>query len=86
MYGNVEEWCLDWSEDDISEHGGKVNIDPSNPALTRSKETGKNRVTRGGNWGDNMPYCRPAFRQLGRSPDTRARFLGFRLVCTDGLQ
>ena len=50
MHGNVWEWCLDWYADDITAHGGKVNIDPATPANTLSGASGAGRVRRGGSW------------------------------------
>ena len=83
--GNVWEWCLDWYADDITAHGGKVNIDPATPANTLSGASGAPRVNRGGGWFRVAGYCRPAFRS-GYTPSTRNNYIGFRLACTAGLQ
>ena len=85
MHGNVWEWCLDWSADDITAHGGKVNIDPTTPANTLSGASNVNRVPRGGCWYDAAGYCRPAFRGALK-PSTRGNGGGFRLLCSAGLQ
>ncbi len=86
MHGNVWEWCLDWYEDNISVHGGAVNIDPSAPAKTLSGASGANRVKRGGSWGDAAGNCRPAYR--GSSSPTYRSFNngGFRVLCSAGLR
>jgi len=85
MHGNVWEWCLDWSEDNINAHGGAVNIDPSTPAKTLSGASGANRVFRGGSWDSPAGYCRPAFRLSG-TPTTRYTSVGFRVLCSAGLR
>ena len=86
MHGNVWEWCLDWYADDITAHGGKVNIDPATPANTLSGASGANRVRRGGSWNNAVGDCRPAFRNFV-SPSIRiASNIGFRVLCTAGLQ
>ena len=84
--GNVWEWCLDWYEDNINAHGGKVNIDPATPANTLSGASGAIRVMRGGSWSYAAGYCRPAFRSS--STPTSRNYIngGFRVVCTAGLQ
>ena len=85
MHGNVWEWCLDWFADDITAHGGKVNIDPATPANTLSGASGANRVVRGGSWDTAAGFCRPAFR-IYITPTNRINVGGFRVVCTAGLQ
>ena len=85
MHGNVWEWCLDWYEDNISAHGGAVNIDPSAPAKTLSDASGAERVARGGGWGDAARYSRPAFRTHS-APTLRSSSFGFRVLCSAGLR
>ncbi len=83
--GNVWEWCLDWYADDITAHGGKVNIDPATPANTLSVASGANRVRRGGSWNGAAGSCRPAFRGIG-APTYRDSNGGFRVLCSAGLR
>jgi formylglycine-generating enzyme required for sulfatase activity len=52
MYGNVYEWCQDWS----GPYPGGIALDPTGPA------TGLNRVFRGGDWDDDPGFCRSAYR------------------------
>lgn len=90
MHGNVWEWCLDWYAEDITAHGGKVNIDPATPANTLPANTlsgasGTYRVNRGGSWNYTAGNCRPAFRDYG-SPTTRIEYRGFRVLCSAGLR
>jgi len=83
--GNVWELCLDWYADDITAHGGKVNIDPATPANTLSGASGASRVFRGGAWYSAAGNCRPAYRGSS-TPSTRADSISFRVACTAGLQ
>ena len=83
--GNVRESCLDWYEDNITAHGGKVNIDPSAPAKTLSGTSGAARVFRGGSWADDGGNCRPAGRG-SYDPTARRNTLGLRVLCSAGLQ
>ena len=86
MHGNVWEWCLDWYADDITAHGGKVNIDPATPANTLSGASGANRVRRGGSWDSAAGSCRPAFRNDGAPTYRYNGSGGFRVLCSAGLQ
>ncbi len=83
--GNVREFCLDWYEDNITAHGGKVNIDPSAPAKTLSGTSGATRVFRGGSWASDGGDCRPAGRG-SHDPTARRNTLGLRVLCSAGLQ
>jgi len=85
MHGNVWEWCLDWYANDITAHGGKVNIDPATPANTLSGASGAYRVVRGGCWASAAGLCRPAFRD-GGVPTSRHIDYGFRVLCSAGLR
>jgi len=85
MAGNIREWCLDWYADNITAHGGKVNIDPATPANTLSGASGENRVVRGGSWYDTAGDCRPAYRH-SLTPSGRYSNYGFRLLCSAGLR
>ena len=85
VHGNVWEWCLDWYEDNITAHGGAVNIDPSAPAKTLSGASGASRVRRGGSWVGAAGFCRSAFRNLN-SPTNRNTSIGFRVLCSAGLR
>lgn len=85
MHGNVCEWCLDWYADDITAHGGKVNIDPATPANTLSDVSSANRVLRGGGWYNAAGNCRPAYRNYN-TPTLRNSINGFRVLCSAGLQ
>jgi formylglycine-generating enzyme required for sulfatase activity len=66
-------------------NGGKANIDPATPANTLSGASGAYRVIRGGSWNYAAGGCRPAFRN-SNTPTNRLYSLGFRVVCTAGLQ
>ena len=75
VHGNVWEWCLDWSVDDITALNGAVNT-----------ASGDSRVCRGGSWSSSQAgSCRPAYRNNGK-PATRYNNFGFRVLCSAGLQ
>ena len=81
MFGNIMEWCLDWGEDNISNFGGAVNIDPSNPLKTLSGATGSTRSLRGGSWQNVAGDCRPAYRNRAGAGNRKNYYGGFRVVC-----
>jgi sulfatase modifying factor 1 len=78
MHGNVAEWCRDSYRDP----------EPDSATPSGSPELGENaaeseietsRVFRGGAWYLDAGCCRSAYR-YGIDPDTRAYYLGFRMV------
>jgi len=69
MHGNIWEWVWDWA----GEYSGGLAVDPKGP------ERGANRVVRGSSWYDDAHYCRAALR-FNDPPDSRDRYLGFRLA------
>jgi len=83
--GNVWEWCLDWSENDITAYGGAVNINSASPAKTLSGTTGLQRQHRGGCWNGAVGGSRPAFRGAS-APSLRSNNIGFRVLCSAGLR
>jgi formylglycine-generating enzyme required for sulfatase activity len=74
MYGNVWEWCQDWSSDSLP---GGISVDPQGPA------TGTYHVVRGGSWGNGAWGWRTASRGAG-GPGIWGLF-GFRVVLAPGL-
>lgn len=69
MYGNVEEWCLDWYGPYEDEH----QIDPV------GRVDGHFKVTRGGSHGTVAYYLRSANR-IGTLPQDKSFMIGFRVV------
>lgn len=80
MHGNIFEWCLDWFENDISKHGGDVNIDPDAPAKNLSGVDGTYRVWRGGSYRHSAAACRSAYRTEG-IVNGRYNIAGLRVAC-----
>lgn len=70
MYGNVQEWCLDWYAAPYPQ--GEV-ADPQGP------RSGDSRVLRGGAWGDDFTMVRSAYRNAAGA-DARTPGIGFRVV------
>ena len=78
MHGNVYEWCVDvWEDDNSGRHSG-VNATTSMSDATKFSY-------RGGAWDKEAAACRTAARSNDSSKTPRAN-VGFRLVCTAGLQ
>ena len=70
MAGNIMEWCSDWYQKSFTT---AALVDPQGP------ETGAGRVLKGGSWGSNDTFCRPAGRQVS-SVDKQYQGNGMRLV------
>ena len=70
MHGNVQEWCLDWGED---EYPTSPVVDPTGP------EIGYYRVLRGGSRSNRAYACRSAYRTYFGS-DYTANNVGFRVA------
>ena len=75
MYGNVGEWCLDWSESFLTSAAGNDVTDPTGP------ETGTNRAFRGGHTGYGAGYAHSSDRRYHLPPSTNYSQCGMRLVC-----
>jgi len=73
MYGNVEEWCLDWYDENYYS-----NSPSKNPVNLISSNFW---VIRGGSWLTTPWNCRSADR-IWVDPDLRSRNFGFRVVRT----
>jgi sulfatase modifying factor 1 len=71
MHGNVWEWCLDGYD--------AAYYKDSSPADPRGSSTASLRDIRGGSWGNDPRFCRPACRS-GDEPGIRNDYLGFRLA------
>ena len=72
MSGNVWEWCFDWS----GQYNRNETINPEGPVV------GEERVIRGGSWHNPASRCRISYRGHN-SPERRAGYRGFRIVCHD---
>jgi sulfatase modifying factor 1 len=68
MHGNLLQWCHDW----FGDYPQMDVVDPQGP------DTGKDRVLRGGAWGDGPHTCRSVYRSRD-VPAYRFSSRGFRL-------
>lgn len=86
MHGNVCEWCLDWRSNDITGLNGAINIKYDDPTVALNGTDKDKRIIRGGGWeGTDAYMCRSAFRNQN-TPESRSRFIGFRVYCQAGLK
>lgn len=72
MSGNVSEWCNDWYGDSYYKESPASN--PPGP-----KNTGREKVIRGGSWDDYEGSC-PLSGRFSAKPDDKRKTVGFRLV------
>jgi formylglycine-generating enzyme required for sulfatase activity len=70
MYGNIQEWCLDWYQNPYAD--GEA-VDPSGP------KEGDSRVIRGGGWGDFLDNARSSYRNANGENEANDG-TGFRCV------
>jgi len=68
MYGNVDEWCWDWYDDDYYQNSPES--DPLGPS------SGSHRVFRGGSWA----FLQTSADRGNAEPSRRHGHLGFRIV------
>ena len=62
MNGGVEEYCLDWYQEDITALNGAVNVSAEDGTKCADGTAGANRVVRGGSWVSQAYQVRPAMR------------------------
>lgn len=79
MYGNVREWCLDWSERQ-GESDNSEQIDPAGTSDGLLSSAGNRvRIYRGGGYPDGKTSCNSTYRNRVASNTTWAE-CGFRLA------
>ena len=81
MSGNVGEWCSDWYYSDYA-HGASHLFDDDDPVLDpHGPSIGKERVLRGGSFGNDEKHCWIFWREKEK-PEKVFNSVGFRLAMT----
>ena len=79
MHGNVNEWCLDWYQEDV-QNLENPSVDPVGPCGGKDVEV--NRVLRGGAYISTSASCRSAYRSFNLPETQIVSLYGFRLSRT----
>ncbi|NQT30626.1 MAG: SUMF1/EgtB/PvdO family nonheme iron enzyme [Candidatus Saganbacteria bacterium] len=70
MIGQLSEWCFDW----MAAYDENDTVDPRGPA------EGINKAIRGGNFVDDSSLRLTCYLRDGARPDSKERYIGFRVV------
>lgn len=62
MNGGVDEFCLDWYQEDITGLNGAINVNKDDSSKCADGTAGSTKVIRGGNWSASAYQVRPATR------------------------
>ena len=62
MNGGVEEFCLDWYQEDITKLKGAINVSKDDGSKCADGTAGESKVLRGGSWASAAYQVRPAMR------------------------
>ena len=83
MHGNLNEWCIDFYNQDITGLCGAINVTPAAKKDDANKNDGRRHVARGGSWNDKSGGTRSAWRVNAIKVKAYATY-GFRVKCTTG--
>ena len=85
MHGNVQEWCLDWYQTDITAHAdGRANANGLACLDGTTRAESDPVVVRGGCFASAAKDCRAARRE-SQAPNTWQYRMGWRIACRNGL-
>ena len=81
MYGNVSEWCLDWTHKDTNLVEADGTVDPAGPTVQQTVGgTTYQRAHCGGNWKNAAVFCRSGARPNMYNSEA-SYVIGYRLSC-----